>query len=59
MNNLPDTLRRLHELATVGRPANYNALLDAAREIEKLRADNQTLRDEVITLQSAVLAESR
>jgi hypothetical protein len=38
MSDLPSQLRALHPLAQAGRPACFDVLLDAAREIERLEA---------------------
>lgn len=57
MSQLPETLRRLHELATAGRVADYRHLLTAADEIERLQAANESLRDEVARLERAVLTD--
>ncbi len=43
-------LRRLHDHATAGRPANFDLLLTAATELDRLTAANDRLRNELVTL---------
>ncbi len=50
MSRLAAQLRRLHPLAAAGRPANYDLLLAAATELDRLTAANKGLRNELAAL---------
>ncbi len=54
MTNLAAQLRRLHPLAVAGRPANYDLILSAAAELDRLTAANDGLRDELAALHNLI-----